>query len=125
MNIPTNLFYTPEHEWFDPETGKFGITEFAQEQLGDVVFFDFSSAEGDSFEKGDALGTVESVKTVSDVYGPGDGVILLLNENIADRPEVVNEDPYGEGWMLQLKLNDFDKSSLLDAAAYTAMLEKI
>jgi len=121
MKIPEHLRYTEKHEWIDPATGKMGITDFAQDQLGDVVYLDFAQSAGDTVKAGDVLGTVESVKTVADIYAPTNGTVEACNDGILDQPEVVNQDPYGGGWMLQLKADDPSAlDALLDAKAYRA-----
>jgi len=112
MKILPELHYTTDHEWISGE-GKIGITDFAQDQLGDVVYLDFAVAVGDEVNKGDTLGTVESVKTVSDIYAPVAGTVKALNEGIADSPESVNSDPYGGGWMFQLDVSDAGALSAL------------
>lgn len=124
MNIPDNLRYTSEHEWIDPVSGKLGITEFAQSQLGDVVYLDFAVAKDDNVEQGGVLGTVESVKTVADIYAPVAGKIVEMNESITNKPESVNEDPYGEGWMFQLDVSDASaiQDASMDADAYRKLI---
>jgi glycine cleavage system H protein len=123
MNIPENLKYTKEHEWvrIDGSFGFVGITDFAQSELGDIVFVDLPQV-GASMTKGSTFGTIEAVKAVSDLYAPVSGEVVEVNTTVADTPEVVNKDPYGEGWMLKVKIKDAaDVSQLLDAAAYKAL----
>lgn len=123
MKTPEHLRYTEDHEWFDPATGKLGITEFAQGQLGDVIYLDFALAVGEAVAEKDVLGTVESVKTVADIYAPLAGKITALNEAIVDKPEVVNNDPYGDGWMFSIEVADPKiLEGLMDAAAYRKLI---
>jgi glycine cleavage system H protein len=123
MSIPQHLRYTLSHEWLldnGDGTVTVGITAFAAEQLGDVVFWE-CSALGDSLGKGDPLGTVESVKAVSDVYAPVSGAVVESNAALEDAPEQVNSDPYGAGWMVRLQLADpAELDALMDAHAYEA-----
>jgi glycine cleavage system H protein len=122
MNVPDNLHYTAEHEWIRIEgnIAYVGITDFAQGELGDIVYVDINTI-GETVKSGEVFGTIEAVKTVSDLYMPLTGTILELNEQLKDQPELVNTDPYGEGWMVKLELADnADTASLLDAAAYRA-----
>ena len=124
MNIPTNLKYTPEHEWIRQEgdVAYVGITDYAQEQLGDIVFVDIPSV-GETLEAGEAFGTIEVVKTVSDIFLPVAGEVLEQNEALADQPELVNQDPYGQGWLIKIRpAADADFSALLDAEAYKALV---
>lgn len=120
-NIPADLKYTAEHEWIRAEadgTATIGITDFAQESLGDITFLDLPGV-GDAITKGDEFGSVDSVKTTSDLYAPVSGEIVAVNEQLDDKPELVNEDPYGEGWIIKVKLDDAeDSSGLMDAEAY-------
>jgi glycine cleavage system H protein len=122
---PDDLLYHPEHDWarIDDGVATFGITDFAQEALGEVVFFDPPSV-GSSTTAGDSYAEVESVKAVSDVIAPLSGEIVEVNTALADKPEAINTDPYGEGWMVKVKLSDpSETESLLDAAAYTSQLD--
>ena len=126
MNIPENLKYTNEHEWIrvEGDVAYVGITDYAQEQLGDIVFVDIQ-AEGETLEAGEAFGTIEVVKTISDLFMPVAGEVLEQNEALADQPELVNKDPYGEGWIIKVKpAADADFDSLLDAAAYKAIINE-
>ena len=120
MNIPENLKYSKDHEWIavEGDTVTIGITDYAQGELGDVVFVELPGV-GDSFESQDAFGTIEAVKAVSDLYCPITGEVTGINEALDDAPETVNKDPYGEGWMIKLKVSDSSQlDDLLDAAAY-------
>jgi glycine cleavage system H protein len=122
MNIPDNLKYTKDHEWLriDGGTAVIGITDFAQGELGDIVFIEIET-QGEQLAKHDVFGTIEAVKTVSDMYMPVSGEVLEVNPKILDTPEVVNKDPYGEGWLIKVKVDDTSEvDSLLDAAAYKA-----
>lgn len=107
MNIPTDLKYTKDHEWvrLEGETALVGITDFAQSELGDIVFVDIST-EGEKLNKEEVFGSVEAVKTVSDLYVPMECQILEVNELLDANPELVNDDPYGKGWMVKIKLSD-------------------
>lgn len=124
-NIPSELRYTDEHEWArqDGDLIVIGITEHAQAQLGDVVFLELPEV-GSTLEKGKALGVVESVKAVSDLYAPLTGEVVEINESLIDSPEGVNSDPYGEAWMVKIRPEAADAwSSLMDAAAYAELLK--
>ena len=107
MNIPADLQYTKDHEWvkIDGDIATIGITDFAQSELGDIVFVEVDT-EGESLSAGDVFGTVEAVKTVSDLFMPLSGTVESINEGLEDNPELVNQDPYGEGWMVKIKLED-------------------
>jgi glycine cleavage system H protein len=120
MNTPDDLYYTENHEWGKVEDGnlRVGITDYAQEELGDIVFVDLLPA-GTPVAKGDSLGTVESVKAVSEVYAPVDGEIVEVNPGLEDAPELVNQDPYEGAWMVVLKMDDASQvKSLMDAQSY-------
>ncbi|HVG40144.1 MAG TPA: glycine cleavage system protein GcvH [Chitinophagaceae bacterium] len=120
MNFPQNLRYTKEHEWVRVEGDEayVGITEFAQHELGDIVYVEIET-EGKALEAGAVFGTVEAVKTVSDLYLPLAGSILEINPKLNGTPELVNTDPYGDGWMVKMKLeNPADVETLMDATAY-------
>ena len=122
MNIPTDLKYTENDEWIkvDGNVGVIGITDFAQDQLSDIVYVEILVAEGEQVDKGDACATIESVKAAADVYMPVSGKIVAVNEDLADTPETVNSDPYGQAWMVKVELSDpAELEELLDAAAYT------
>jgi glycine cleavage system H protein len=120
MNFPANLRYTKDHEWIklDGNVATIGITDFAQKELGDIVYVEVETI-GKSLKAGDVFGTVEAVKTVSDLFLPVDGTITELNAALANSPESVNNDPYGEGWMIKMTVNNpSDVATLMDAAAY-------
>jgi len=124
MNIPSNLKYTKDHEWIlsEGDSAKVGITEFAQGELGDIVFVEIETV-GKTLKKEEVLGTIEAVKTVSDLFMPVSGDVLEKNPNLDSQPELVNKDPYGEGWMVKIKLTDSSElSTLLDAAAYKKLI---
>ena len=124
MNFPQNLRYTKDHEWIklDGDIATIGITDYAQRELGDIVYVEVETV-GKSLKAGDVFGTVEAVKTVSDLFLPVDGTITELNQNLANSPESVNNDPYGEGWMVKMKVNNpADVQALLDATAYEAQV---
>jgi len=125
MNIPAGLKYTQDHEWVrvEGETAIVGITDFAQSELGDVVFVEIET-EGETLEKGETFGTVEAVKTVSDLFMPVGGEIVEVNPALADEPELVNKDPYNKGWMIKVKITDAaELDELLSADDYQKMLE--
>jgi glycine cleavage system H protein len=120
MNIPENLKYTKDHEWVkvDGDIATVGVTEFAQQQLGDVVFVEIET-EGEELNKGDVYGTIEAVKTVSDMYMPVSGEVAEVNPNLEDAPETVNEDPYEKGWMIKIKMSDQKElNDLMSATDY-------
>ena len=124
MNVPTNLKYTSEHEWIrvEGDIAYVGITDYAQAQLGDIVFVDIQT-EGETSAAGDVFGTIEVVKTVSDLFLPVAGEVLEQNEALADQPELVNTDPYGEGWLIKIKpAADADYDALLDAEGYKVVI---
>lgn len=124
MNIPENLKYTKDHEWVlvEGNTGKIGITDYAQGELGDVVFVDIDPNLAEA-KKGESVGTIEAVKTVSDMYAPFSGKVIEINSKLADNPELLNSDPYGEGWMLKIEIADAaELNDLLDAASYKALI---
>lgn len=123
MNFPDNLRYTKDHEWvrLEGNIATIGITDFAQRELGDIVYVEVDTI-GKELEAGDVFGTVEAVKTVSDLFLPVSGTITELNPALAGTPEAVNNDPYGEGWMVKMKVNNpADVQALLDAAGYEAV----
>jgi glycine cleavage system H protein len=125
MSIPAELKYTQDHEWVrvEGDVVTVGVTAFAQGELGDVVFVEIET-EGETLEKGETFGTVEAVKTVSDLFMPVGGEVTEFNEALADDPELVNKDPYGEGWMVKIKIADASElEELMDADAYKAMIE--
>lgn len=120
MNFPENLKYTKDHEWvlIEGNNATIGITDFAQRELGDIVFVEVETI-GRQLHAGDVFGTVEAVKTVSDLYLPLSGTITELNADLADAPESVNQDPYGKGWMVKMKIDHPEEANeLLDAKAY-------
>ena len=120
MNIPQDLQYTKEHEWIkiDGDVATIGITDFAQEQLGDIVYVEIETLD-EEIEGNEVFGTVEAVKTVSDLFMPVTGTVIEVNEALADQPELVNSDPYGEGWMIKVRLTDgADRSALISAEEY-------
>lgn len=124
MNIPKDLRYSKDHEWIrlEGDTAVIGITDFAQGELGDIVFVDIET-EGESLDAEEVFGTVEAVKAVSDLFMPIAGEVVEVNADIADNPTAVNEDPYGAGWMIKVKLSDPSAiDELLDAAAYEALI---
>ena len=124
MNFPSNLRYTKDHEWIklDGNIATIGITDFAQRELGDIVYVEVESI-GKSLNAGAVFGTVEAVKTVSDLYLPVSGTINELNPALANAPELVNTDPYGEGWMIKMTVsNPADVDALLDVAGYEAVV---
>lgn len=124
MNLPAELKYTKEHEWIRVEGDEavVGITDYAQSQLGDIVFVECET-EGDSLSAGDIFGTVEAVKTVSDLYLPVSGEVLEFNPELEGQPELVNQDPYGKGWIIRVKLDDKSElDELLSAEAYKATI---
>ncbi len=121
---PQDLKYDREHEWvrLDGDVATIGISDFAQDQLGEVVYVDLPTA-GDAVNAGESFGEVESVKSVSELFSPVSGEILEVNDALGDAPETVNEDPYGDGWMIKVKLADTSEvAGLMDAAAYEAFL---
>jgi glycine cleavage system H protein len=125
MSFPNNLRYTKDHEWVRQEEGNtflVGITEYAQRELGDIVYVEVETI-GKSMEAGEVFGTVEAVKTVSDLFLPVSGTIAELNPLLANAPDLVNTDPYGKGWMIKLTVNDAGQvAKLLDAAAYESLV---
>ncbi len=125
MNIPDNLKYTKEHEWLKIEgtEGIIGITEFAQKELGDIVFIEVETV-GETLSREDPFGTIEAVKTVSDMFMPLSGEVLEFNEALESNPEIVNKDPYGEGWIIKIKISDpGELNDLLDADGYKELIE--
>ncbi|HXF83885.1 MAG TPA: glycine cleavage system protein GcvH [Anaerolineales bacterium] len=116
MNIPSHLKYTKSDEWFDPASGKIGITDYAQGQLSDIVFVEIFVEEGETIEAGKAIASVESVKASAEIYSPASGKVAAVNKDLANKPEVINSDPYGEAWMIQLA--DASEGDLMDSAAY-------
>jgi glycine cleavage system H protein len=123
LNIPEDLQYTSSHEWvrIEGDTATIGITDHAQDELGDVVFIELPG-EGDIFDAGESFGTVESVKAVSDLYAPVGGEVVEVNTSLEDAPEKINEDPYGEGWMVKLRTSD--EADLLSPEEYEKVVEE-
>lgn len=120
MNIPSDLQYTKDHEWvkIDGDIATVGVTDFAQGELGDIVYVEVET-EGESLDAGDVFGTVEAVKTVSDLFMPVSGEVIEVNGELESNPEVVNSDPYGEGWMIKIKISD-QGDHLISAEDYKA-----
>lgn len=121
MNVPQELKYSQDHEWVRVEgnTAYIGITDYAQDQLGDIVYVDISAQEGDDIASGEAFGSVEAVKTVSDLFMPVSGKLIEINEDLNSEPEKINSDPFGEGWIIKIELSDAAEiDALLDAAGY-------
>lgn len=124
MKVPTDLKYTKDHEWLrtEGETGYIGVTDFAQGELGDIVFIEIETV-GETLKKEEVFGTIEAVKTVSDMFMPVSGEILEMNPVIEETPEVVNKDPYGKGWMVKIKLtNPSEINDLLSAEKYSELI---
>ncbi len=122
MNIPTTLKYTKSDEWLDPKTGKMGLTDYAQDQLSDIVFAEALVDVDDDIEIGDGISEVESVKASAEVYASASGTITAVNEDLGDTPEVINSDPYGAGWLVQVEISE-ESDELMDAAAYEKYCE--
>ena len=126
MNIPENVNYNKEHELIrvEGDVAYVGITDYAQQQLGDIVFVDIPTV-GETLEAGETFGTIEVVKTISDLFLPVSGEVLEQNETLADQPELVNQDPYGDGWLIKIKpAGDANFDVLLDAAAYKELVNE-
>jgi glycine cleavage system H protein len=124
MNIPEDLKYTKDHEWIkiSGSEGIVGITDYAQGELGDIVFIEIET-EGEQLEKEEAFGTIEAVKTVSDLFMPMSGEVETVNDKLEDSPELVNKDPYGDGWLIKIKIKDIsDAEELMNADEYKAMI---
>lgn len=125
MKVPANLLYTDDHEWVRVEDDQayIGITDFAQNELGDIVFVEVETLD-EELGKGDAFGTIEAVKTVSDMFMPLSGTVIEVNESLEDTPEIINSDPYGDGWIVKIKLTDSSElDDLLDMEAYKGNIE--
>jgi glycine cleavage system H protein len=129
VQVPEDLRYTQDHEWLrvEGDEGVVGITEYAATELGDVVFVELPTA-GTALQSAESFGVIESVKTASDLYSPIAGEVIAVNDQLADKPELVNDDPYGEGWMIRVRLDDPGAASqadgrLMDAAAYRSLVE--
>ncbi|MDX9853301.1 MAG: glycine cleavage system protein GcvH [Tenuifilaceae bacterium] len=124
MNVPANLKYTKDHEWIKIEGGEavIGVTDFAQGQLGDIVFIEIET-EGETLDREEVFGTIEAVKTVSDLFMPVAGEVLTVNPKLAEQPDVVNKDPYGDGWMIRVKITDESQlNDLLSPEQYTELI---
>ena len=124
MNVPANLKYTKDHEWLKTEgdVAWIGITDFAQHELGDIVFIEVETV-GESLEKHESFGTIEAVKTVSDIFMPVSGEILEFNETLTTQPETINKDPYDKGWIVKIRMTRPEEvAELMDATAYGAMI---
>ncbi len=126
IEIPEELKYTDEHEWakIEDELVVIGITDYAQDALGEIVYIELPS-EGDEITKGDSFGGVESTKSVSDLYAPVSGEVVEVNESLLDSPETINEDPYGDGWLIKVRVHDSDEfDDLMDSEQYSKFIEK-
>jgi glycine cleavage system H protein len=126
MNIPDNLKFTKEHEWVkvDGDVATVGVTEYAQEHLGDIVYAELP-AEGEEVSINETFGALESVKAVSDCYSPVSGPVVEINSVLADTPQTINEDPYGEGWMIKIKMNDASElKNLMDPVQYKKFIDE-
>ncbi len=116
MNIPSNLKYTKSDEWFDPSTGAVGISDFAQSQLSDIVFVELLVEEGEEVSAGKAIASVESVKASAEIYSPVAGKVSAVNKGLSDKPETLNSDPFGEGWMI--KIEGGSTGDMMDSSTY-------
>lgn len=124
MNVPENLKYTKDHEWVRVEgnVGTIGVTDYAQGELGDIVYVDIDPGISE-IQFGESFGTVEAVKTVSDLYAPVSGKVLELNKRLTDEPQIVNSDPYGDGWMIKVEISNPEEiNALLDKEAYSQLI---
>jgi glycine cleavage system H protein len=122
MNAPSNLKYAKSDEWFDAESGKIGITDYAQSQLSDIVFVEILIDEGETIEAGKAIASVESVKASAEIYSPASGKVAAVNKDLPNKPEALNSDPYNAGWMVQLEGGS--PGDLMDSAAYEKYCEE-
>jgi len=122
MNTPANLKYAKSDEWFDPDTGKIGITDYAQNQLSDIVFIEIFVEAGETIEAGKAIASVESVKASSEIYAPAGGKVSAVNKDLINKPETINTDAFGEAWMIQLEGGS--AGDVMDAAAYEKHCEE-
>lgn len=122
MNTPANLKYAKSDEWFDPDSGKIGITDYAQNQLSDIVFVEIFVEAGEELEAGKPIASVESVKASAEIYAPAGGKVVAVNNDLPDKPESINSDPFGEAWMIQLEGGS--EGDLMDAAAYEKHCEE-
>ena len=123
MNAPAHLKYTKSDEWFDPATGAMGITDYAQSQLSDIVFTEILVDEGDTLEVGKPIASVESVKASAEIYASAAGTISAVNKDLSNKPEIINSDPYGEGWMIKVE-GGTPSTDLMDSAAYEKYCEE-
>lgn len=124
MNVPSNLRYTKDHEWLklEGDVAVIGITDYAQHELGDIVFIEVETV-GETLDRHETFGTIEAVKTVSDMFMPVAGEVIAFNEDLTSAPEAINQDPYGNGWVIKVKVSDpAQVEELLDAAAYSALI---
>jgi glycine cleavage system H protein len=121
MNTPANLKYTKSDEWFDPQSGAMGLTDYAQSQLSDIVFLELLVEAGDTIEAGKPIASVESVKASAEIYASAGGKVTAVNKDLSDKPETLNSDPFGEGWMI--KVEGGKAGETMDAAAYVAYCE--
>jgi glycine cleavage system H protein len=117
FDVPDDLYYLESHEWIDPQTGRVGISDFAQDELGDVVFVELPTG-GSELEQDGEFGVVESIKAVSDIYAPVSGDVTAVNDALEDQPELVNEDPFGDGWLVEVDFDDENLEGLLSADEY-------
>ncbi|HEX9839475.1 MAG TPA: glycine cleavage system H protein [Anaerolineales bacterium] len=122
MNTPANLKYTKSDEWFDPATGAMGLTDYAQSQLSDIVFVEFLVDEGEAVEAGKPIASVESVKASAEIYASAGGTVTAVNRGLSDKPETLNSDPFGEGWMV--KVESGATGEVMDSAAYEKYCEE-
>jgi len=122
MNTPSNLKYAKSDEWFDPASGKVGITDYAQNQLSDIVFLEIFVEAGETIEAGKAIASVESVKASSEIYSPASGKVAAVNKDLSNKPETLNTDPFGEAWMIQLEGGS--AGDVMDSAAYEKYCEE-
>ena len=122
MNVPSNLKYTKSDEWFDPASGAAGITDYAQNQLSDIVFVELLVDEGETVEVGKPIASVESVKASAEIYAPASGTVSAVNKGLSEKPETLNTDPFGEGWMI--KIAGGSAGDAMDSAAYTAYCDE-
>ena len=122
MNAPTNLKYSKSDEWFDPSSGGMGLSDYAQSQLSDIVFVEILVDEGDTIEAGKAIASVESVKASAEIYACAGGKVVGVNKDLSNKPETLNSDPYGEGWMV--KVEGGSEGDVMDAAAYEKYCEE-
>ncbi|HET7145439.1 MAG TPA: glycine cleavage system protein GcvH [Anaerolineales bacterium] len=122
MKVPSNLKYTKSDEWFDPSSGAIGITDYAQNQLSDIVFVELLVDEGEEVKAGKAIASVESVKASAEIYAPSAGKVSAVNKGLSDKPETLNSDPFGEGWMI--KIEGGSAGDVMDSAAYEKYCEE-